>query len=83
MFQLLIEEPRAIITEYQNQVTVEVQVTVSGGELSSSLVISFTVTNREEVIIIIPTKSDSGGSVTWLLLLMFIGSYMLRKRKLA
>jgi uncharacterized delta-60 repeat protein len=51
---------------------VEVQVTVTDGELSSTTTTSFTVTNDVEVITVTPEKESSGGSIGWLLMLFLV-----------
>jgi len=52
---------------------IEVQVTVSDGNLISMASTSFTVTNQVDVIEVTPEKENSrGGSMTWLLILIIV-----------
>ncbi|WP_198555634.1 cadherin domain-containing protein [Colwellia sp. 75C3] len=56
---------------------IELQVTISDGELTSVETTSFTITDAVEVITVTPPKKSSGGSMAWLLLL----SVLVRIRK--
>jgi len=60
-----------ILPEVNSDEVIQVQVTVSDGELSSTIKTSFTVTNQVEIIVVTPEKESSGGgSMAWLLLLI-------------
>jgi len=62
---------------------IEVKVTVSDGQLSTTSETSFTVTNEVEVIVVTPeTKNSSGGTMAWLLVLLFIQRVFKSERKL-
>jgi len=67
-----------VLPQVSSDEIIEVQVTVSDGELSSTSTTSFTVSNKREVIVVTPKKKSSGGgSMGWLLVLVV--GFRLRK----
>ncbi|WP_281557857.1 immunoglobulin-like domain-containing protein [Thalassomonas sp. RHCl1] len=68
---------QAIITlpEVASDEEIELAVTVTDGQTSTSMTTSVTVVNEAEVILVTPDKDSRGGSMAWLLALMLVVSY--------
>ncbi len=61
---------------------IEVKVTVTDGEFSTTSTTTFTISNKVEVIVVTPEKKSSGGSMSWLIILV-VGLRLITSRLIA